>query len=877
MTLSKDAPFDIKLSSGRESRPYGLILERGSLQISAVSQDDSIYVRNVGKKVGDFDEQRSWQGGRGHEKFDDNAEGYWDSLNAWTMTKGHVHNGILWRFATGLRKATTNFSPSKSWKALVGASLGISVSFTPLETGNYKYILLWMRWRGSNAATNTLTLKLCSDSGGSPGSVLQTVTLGVNNIDNINGRGASGLRSCEFSSTQALTSGTTYHIFIYGDSTSNDAGHYEVAVDVQHDLSKISANPSAGSPTWTAPTPSFSMLYRIVDTDTNRKFFPFFLDNHLYVVDVKDDGATASQLYINGDRGKATSATSTTLTDTAFGVRAAGWDTNMWNGNPLVPGSDLNAYVRIVRGTGRGQSRIIASNTSDTLTVQNAWDQTPDTTSEYVIYHTNIWQELTSTGLGVVTGEPAVLGNIVYFPQGTGTAIREMALDYTAATNHKYRSEAAAGHEYASLLMSAEDKADGAIMWRALNSTVTASYAKVVSYGSNLTFNTAISCGDASYLITGLRRSKDGMRVFKENGPGIIVGNTYTFFESGQEDTPDNTNGIASVSVGDFVYYNWLHSVVRVYGSSYDDIGQDYSSFGLPDKREGVIAYMDAYITTVLAAVDAGTAGKRSGGTTSSVLMWDGLAWHELIRAYTTNKRIRMVKAQPCPEARNLIWTDMGGELVYQEMPMQKKDPLLDSGMLYQHESVIESSIIDMGTASDLPKFIKSLTATVNNLNNEGMEVYLDYQVDNDCHTLNWTQASILTQSPESTAFLGLSNIRRFVYRLRLNTDTAGTPADVEGIVPTGYARTPLKLMWTMRIKAGGIYQVGNQTAVSSQKLWKWLMDNARFPFAVYMESKYESADGYHVAIHPPRQAPYRPGEPGQPEESYMTLTLEEL
>jgi hypothetical protein len=297
----------------------------------------------------------------------------------------------------------------------------------------------------------------------------------------------------------------------------------------------------------------------------------------------------------------------------------------------------------------------------------------------------------------------------------------------------------------------------------------------------------------------------------------------------------------------------------------------------LPDKREGVIAYMDAYITTVLAAVDAGTAGKRSGGTTSSVLMWDGLAWHELIRAYTTNKRIRMVKAQPCPEARNLIWTDMGGELVYQEMPMQKKDPLLDSGMLYQHESVIESSIIDMGTASDLPKFIKSLTATVNNLNNEGMEVYLDYQVDNDCHTLNWTQASILTQSPESTAFLGLSNIRRFVYRLRLNTDTAGTPADVEGIVPTGYARTPLKLMWTMRIKAGGIYQVGNQTAVSSQKLWKWLMDNARFPFAVYMESKYESADGYHVAIHPPRQAPYRPGEPGQPEESYMTLTLEEL
>ena len=84
-------------------------------------------------------------------------------------------------------------------------------------------------------------------------------------------------------------------------------------------------------------------------------------------------------------------------------------------------------------------------------------------------------------------------------------------------------------------------------------------------------------------------------------------------------------------------------------------------------------------------------------------------------------------------------------------------------------------------------------------------------------------------------------------------------------------------MMWSMRIKAGGIYQSGSQTTANSQKLFKWLMDNARYPYAVLMESKYESADGYHVIVHPPRNSPYKPAEPGQPEESYMTLVLEEI
>jgi hypothetical protein len=854
MPLPKDSPFDIRLSSGRESRPYGLVLERGSLQVSAVAQDDSVYVRNVGKKVGDFDEQRSWKGGRGHEKFNDNAEGFWDSLNAWTMTKGHVHNGILWRFAKGLRKATSNFSDSKSWRSLVGNQLGISVSFTPDETGDYDKAYLWVRWRGPHhprgktTSANTLTVKLCSDSSGSPGTVLKTVT---NGVADVGGDTVSRLLLANWTGTEALTAGATYHITVSGGSNSNDASHWEVAVDASGTSSKISSDQS----TWTTPSSPFSLLYRITDAGVARRFLPFLFDSHYYVVDVKDDGATASQLYINGDRGQATGGTTTTLVDSAFGCRSAAWADNVLAGSKI-------RYKR----AGVWHYATIASHTGGTYTFASATAAAPVSGDSYYIYSTPWFTELTTTGLGVVTGEPAVLNRIVFFPQGS-TAIREMTTDFTVATNHKYRSETT---NVAQFVVASNEKTDGAILWAVNNINVVAAYARAPTWGTDLGFVSPTVCGDTSYLITGLNE-KDGLQVFKENGPGVVSGNTYTQTKSGQEDTPDVANGAASVVVDKFIYYSWQHSVVRVYGSSFDDIGQDYSSFGLPDGREGNIAYLDAYITTVLAAVDAGPAG------VSSVLMWDGLAWHELLRGYQAGQRIRMVKVQPCPEARNIIWTGVGSDLVYQEMPLQKRDPLLDSGALYQHESVVESSIIDMGAASDLPKFIKALTATVKNLNAEGMEVYLDYQIDSDCHTSSWVPASVFTQSPESTAYLGLSNIRRFAYRLRLCTDDATVPVDVEGIVPTGYARTPLKMMWTMRIKAGGIYNASSQQSANSDKLFKWLLDNARLPYAVLMESKYSSADGFHVIVHPPRMTPYKPAEPGQPEEAFFTLTLEEI
>jgi hypothetical protein len=80
--------------------------------------------------------------------------------------------------------------------------------------------------------------------------------------------------------------------------------------------------------------------------------------------------ATSRYLILGFDAGTATAGASTTLTDST-----KAWTTNRWT----------NHVVRILHGTGRGQTRIIASNTATALTVQLAWGTNPDSTSVFVI------------------------------------------------------------------------------------------------------------------------------------------------------------------------------------------------------------------------------------------------------------------------------------------------------------------------------------------------------------------------------------------------------------------------------------------------------------------------------------------------------------
>jgi hypothetical protein len=75
-------------------------------------------------------------------------------------------------------------------------------------------------------------------------------------------------------------------------------------------------------------------------------------------------------LDLNFATGTATAGAATTLTKSG-----AAWATNQW----------ANSQLKIVSGTGAGQVRTIASNTSTVITVSAAWTTNPDATSAYHI------------------------------------------------------------------------------------------------------------------------------------------------------------------------------------------------------------------------------------------------------------------------------------------------------------------------------------------------------------------------------------------------------------------------------------------------------------------------------------------------------------
>jgi hypothetical protein len=96
--------------------------------------------------------------------------------------------------------------------------------------------------------------------------------------------------------------------------------------------------------------------------------------------------------------GTASTAASRTLTDA----------TKAWVVNDLV-----GCYVKILSGTGKGQVRVIISNTANTVTTSQAWTtlMTPDSTSTYKITDINENSISMGTQIAVDTGATAIIAS----------------------------------------------------------------------------------------------------------------------------------------------------------------------------------------------------------------------------------------------------------------------------------------------------------------------------------------------------------------------------------------------------------------------------------------------------------------------------------
>lgn len=765
-------PYNLVLTDPR-SRKWYFKIEKPSVNFLTQEQF-SVVLNAEGRKIGNFDEQRDWSGGRGGERFSDDPTKYRDGKEVGTWIEGHVFLGLQWQIASGYRDQEMTLAGSKSFRALIGSEQSIGVPFTASASSNRERVALWVRRVGT--PNGDLTVELRTASGGSPTStVLKSKTVTTTDITDT----ISELWEFVFSSVQAVTATTIYWIVACGADGDDDKNHWEVAVDTSTTNSKASASGAADAGTWVAQ--SYSLRYRITDEDTSRRWWFFIYAGSLYKV---SDEAT-TKLY-------------------------------KWNES------------------------------------------------------TDLWEIVTGHGLTTVTGRPVEMNGFCYFPCGDSTAIRVYnGSAWDAQT-------VASGQGCATFLALGFSASDNKVqMWRANNALVSGgtttglkvsvSRADAVStYTTDLAFRNSILIGDNSTAITGIDIVNNALWVRKTNEIGSVDNDRYTELNYGVKKTPDSENGRAFISWNGLNFFNWLFSTSRIFSGTVDDIGQGFKSNSFPYGREGTDSAYTTYIAHMFAAKDAGTTG------TSSVMLYDGLNWHEFSRAWKAGKRIRDVFLQPVSNERARLWFDCGGDSVFVELPYNKANPLDDPLVKYMHEGVLVSSKIDMGTASKLPKLIKDLTITTKNLNKRGIKVNFEYQLDDEVEGSVWRIANrdSFIESPEDTININKGNIRAFAYRLRLQTDNQLITPDIQGVVPTGLARSPFNRI--LEVTA----MVKDTPTQKQSHVMTWLEEIATSASLVHVDSDFDEYKDFYAVVAPPTSIFPIKANPDQNQVSFTMLVL---
>ena len=125
--------------------------------------------------------QDDWSGGRALEDYEEDTTRFFDSRRCQTAYT-QIYNAPLDYYAVGLKDSQTNWPGSVSWKALyANTAYGYQLNLAAGMTAGQIYILL--RRRGTPAAG--LTVSLCQNNNGVPGTVLATHTYTLAEIPDV--------------------------------------------------------------------------------------------------------------------------------------------------------------------------------------------------------------------------------------------------------------------------------------------------------------------------------------------------------------------------------------------------------------------------------------------------------------------------------------------------------------------------------------------------------------------------------------------------------------------------------------------------------------------------------------------------------------------
>lgn len=799
---------------------YGVKLKRN---IERHPQEPfTMKVEGGGGRFGEWDatftsvEQSDWLDGRGHEFRDIRRSGYWDARNAWTLTPGYILPSMQHRWATGAWHETYEYlenNRSLTWQPLVDAHRFVSNIFT---VGGSAYdankVYFWIRRVGN---PGTLTYYIYTDTGGVPnaGHTDATGTVTRATITDFVGE----WYGIDVSAASNLSASTPYHVVIYGASGDSTEHHWAVGVNTSGTTSKKS---TAGS-SWSAA--SFTVFHRVIPAATKRKWLFFTLEKALYKVDVNDD-ETASIVSINGDRGIATGTPTTITIDDS----EKSWTADEW----------IGAWVYIHKGVAKGQYREITDNTTNQLTF-NAMDLAPDGTSEYFIYSTDKWTAVAHGGDLTTVKDVCVLNNVARYAQGAGDTIVRSRWN-SATPTHNFANDSTL---VADVLLADVDRVDGPVIWAAENSDSTVKRADATAYG-NMTQGSDIKVGGIDEDILDMVVYDKSLYVMKESHPFKIVNDRSEAFLKNLAHISSPTQGIGAIEHGVFFFIPWAgFALERFYGSSLDDVGDSE----LPNERVGAYASMTSHPGGLIAAIDAG-----AGTSHISVLEDSRQGWHEIFRAHESGARIRSLFWQDCPGTRPRLWFDIGGDVMCMEFP-KRFNPIRDTSVNYHHEAIIESSTIDMQTAS-LYKYFHDMTLRTQNLSST-VKVILEYKLDENIEDsdIAWKVAGEFLQSPKQELKIRRGEVTKIRLRLRLQTNSKTTPPAIEAWNLEGFSRKPLKYQYHFRgeSKTFQMTKAGTRDAKPAD-LIAFLEDSARKARVLTMKSAYPDMDDIQVIMEPP-------------------------
>lgn len=823
-------------------------------------QASTIHVAGGRSKYGDFGAglaqigQETWIGGRGLLKFNLDPTRFYDSHMAYTMADGKLFPSIQYRFGEGHRDSD-NKMPG-AWANSIGhdvkfvslADNWYAQRFTASASYDAANIEIWVKKVGS--PSGSLTVALYSDSSGEPGSSLKSDTLSADDADSY----ISRLEKFSFAA-ESLTASTDYWVVVYDTSGGSTSSHWEVGITTGGaDQAKYSDDDGS---TWT--NTDDQILFRVTDADVTQRGYFFELRGALYWATSPASGS-ATKLYINGSRGVVTSATSTVITDTN-----QSWTADEW----------IGSWVKIAEGTGAGQAREITDNTDTTITTA-AWDTTPDATSLYVVYSTDKWTDI-SPGSGdqfdsAITGAPWVVDKIVYFPRGNATVMIKGRFNSGGSPPaHEFSDEATAA---ADILYGFTDTTNEYQLFCGLNDNMRLRRYTPVGFASDLVSPTAIIIGDDNAEIINMHDYNGYLYVFKEDGLYRVDTDKALREDTGLEFFQSRNTGAAVTNRNFFMYFSYAGFALEQLqkNSSIIDmasIGPDRGE-GLPPDRTGEISCLGFHPSGLFASIDGG-----ADNYSSIMVRTDPVGWHEVFRSPRAGQRIRNFYFQDCPGTRPRLWIDLGGDIVFQEWPKNTFNPLKDTGVVYQHETSITMSDIDMG-APILPKAIKAFSLVSENLS-DAAYVGLDYQTDEDVGEDEWITKSNLTKSPSDTVDLNLGNIRKIRLRLRMYTEDADVPPIIYATVLQGFARTPVKYDWTFRVKLSslGFTRLGTPE-VDPQEARRFLRNAASNGDVLKMRSTIEDMNDKWVIVEPFVSRPLYKTNVTQTEGYEIELTIRE-